>query len=118
MNLSSLSNELDLDATLDRLCGDEALLLEILDLFLDEFCTEQQNLITLVHSGNFVGLASKAHYFKGIAQNLGLINFPPEVMQLEQAAKRNDSGACLQSIESLKRIAATLLALRRGPQAA
>ena len=118
MNLSSLSNELDLDATLDRLCGDEALLLEILDLFLEDFYAEQPLLLNRVDTNDYAGLASKAHYFKGIAQNLGLINFPPEVMQLEQAAKRNDSGACLQSIESLKRIAATLLALRKGPQAA
>ena len=112
MDLSNLSTEIDLETTLDRLCGDSALLLEILDLFLDEFATEQTNLL------DYAGLASKAHYFKGVAQNLGLLKFLPEVQLLEQAAKQNDSTSCVQALNSLHEIACRILAIRKNMQAA
>ncbi|MBA4316225.1 MAG: hypothetical protein DCE87_04330 [Betaproteobacteria bacterium] len=118
MDLSNLSTEIDLETTLDRLCGDSALLLEILDLFLDEFAKEQANLLSRVHVGDYAGLASKAHYFKGVAQNLGLLKFLPEVQLLEQAAKQNDSTSCVQALNSLHEIACRILAIRKNMQAA
>ena len=93
-----MSTEIDLETTLDRLCGDSALLLEILDLFLDEFATEQPNLLGRVQLGDYAGLASKAHYFKGVAQN--------------------DSTSCVQALNSLHEIACRILAIRKNMQAA
>jgi HPt (histidine-containing phosphotransfer) domain-containing protein len=118
MNLSHLSAEIDLETTLDRLCGDSALLLEILDLFLNEFAKEQANLLSRVHTGDYTGLASKAHYFKGVAQNLGLERFLPKVQHLEQAAKEGDASGCIQALDSLREIARHILALRKSMQAA
>ncbi|WP_138516301.1 Hpt domain-containing protein [Limnobacter alexandrii] len=114
MNLSSLSPEIDLETTLDRLCGDSALLIEILDLFLDEFSAEQPHLLKRIREEDFAELASKAHYFKGIAQNLGLIRFLPEVMLLEQAAKQSDAACCTQAVNSLNQITQHLLSLRKS----
>ena len=118
MNLSTLSPEIDLETTLDRLCGDSALLLEILDLFLAEFSAESEQLLTRVNTSEFAELASKAHYFKGIAQNLGLVNFHPNIIALEQAAKRGDAAACLEAIDLLNKTAAHLLSLRKDAAAA
>ncbi len=118
MDLSNLSTEMDLETTLDRLCGDSALLLEVLDLFLEEFLSEQANLSNRVHAGDYAGLASKAHYFKGVAQNLGLERFLPKVKQLEQAARDSDASSCLQLLDSLHNIARHILALRKSMQAA
>jgi HPt (histidine-containing phosphotransfer) domain-containing protein len=118
MDLSNLSTEIDLENTLDRLCGDSALLLEILDLFLDEFATEQAELSNRVHAGDYAGLCSKAHYFKGVAQNLGLLKFLPEVQLLEHAARQNHSTQCLEALDSLREIARRILALRKTVQAA
>lgn len=118
MNLSSLSTEIDLDATLDRLCGDPDLLLEILDMFLDEFTTECPNLQAQVDSADFSGLARKAHYFKGVAQNLGLLTFLPQVQRLEESAKQSDLGSCQQAVHALAGIARQILALRKNIQPA
>lgn len=114
MNLSSLSPEIDLETTLDRLCGDSALLIEILDLFLDEFAAEQPHLLERIREEDFAGLASKAHYFKGVAQNLSLLRFLPEVMLLEQAAKQSDAACCTQAVNSMSQITQHLLSLRKG----
>lgn len=117
MNLNCLSPEIELESTLDRLCGDPVLLLEILDLFLEDFYAERPLLLQRVDSGDYTGLASKAHYFKGIAQNIGLVNFLPQIILLEQAAKQSDSAVCLQAIDSLSRISGHISDLRVGVKA-
>lgn len=118
MNLNSLSSEIELESTLDRLCGDEVLLLEILDLFLEDFYAEQPLLLNRVDTNDYAGLASKAHYFKGIAQNIGLVNFLSQIIQLEQAAKLHDSAACQQAIDLLSRTTRHISDLRTGVKAA
>lgn len=118
MNLSNLSTEIDLNATLDRLCGDPDLLLEILDMFLDEFTAEYPNLQALVENADFSGLASKAHYFKGVAQNLGLLTFLPQVQRLEESAKQSDLDNCQQAVHALAGITGQILALRNSIQPA
>lgn len=114
MNLSSLSPEIDLNSTLDRLCGDAAFLIEILDLFLDEFFSEQPQLLEMSRTGDFAGLSTKAHYYKGISQNLGLLRFLPEVISLEQAAKQGDAARCTQAVNAMDQIAQRLLSLRNS----
>jgi HPt (histidine-containing phosphotransfer) domain-containing protein len=116
MNLSSLSSEIDLETTLDRMCGDHDLLLEILDMFLAEFTAERANLQAQVEKGDFANLATKAHYFKGVAQNLGLLKFSPQVKRLEESAKQNDLVNCQQAVEELADIARQILALRQCVQ--
>lgn len=113
-----MSTEIDLDTTLDRLCGDSALLLEILDLFLDEFANAQANLSNRVHVEDYTGLASQAHYFKGVAQNLGLLKFLSAVQTLEQAAKENNAASCIHALDCLREITSHILALRKNMQAA
>lgn len=117
MDLSNLSTEIDLETTLDRLCGDSALLLEILDMFLDEFLGEHDSMLSRVQAGDYAGLASKAHYFKGAAQNLGLERFHPKVKQLELAAREGDASSCIHTLDSLHDIARCILALRKSMQA-
>lgn len=99
---------------MDRMCGDSSLLLEILDLFLEEFSSERQHLLNQIQSGDFAELARKAHYFKGIAQNLGLMKFLPQVTLLEQAAKQGDAACCTEAVESLSRVTQHLLNLRKN----
>ena len=118
MDLSNLSTEIDLEATLDRLCGDSALLLEILDMFLDEFTNQQAGLSSQVHSEDYAGLAAKAHYFKGIAQNLGLLKFLSAIQSLEKAAKEHNASSCIQALNSLCEITDHILVLRKNMQAA
>lgn len=118
MNLSMLSSEIDLEPTLDRLCGDSDLLLEILDLFLTDFSAEHEQLLKRIDASDYDGLANKAHYFKGIAQNIGLINFLLHIMALEKAARQADSAACLQSVSLLNQTSQRLAQLRNDMKAA
>lgn len=118
MDLSKLSAEIDLEPTLDRLCGDTGLLIEIIDLFLEEFSAEQAHLSALAQAQEFQTLASKAHYFKGVSQNIGMVNFLRKIIELEAASKLQDTAACQQSIEGLAQIANHLRTLRQGMRAA
>jgi HPt (histidine-containing phosphotransfer) domain-containing protein len=118
MDLSNLSTEIDLEATLDRMCGDSALLLEILDLFLDEFASAQANLASQVRAEDYAGLASQAHYFKGVAQNLGLLKFLSAVQTLEKAAKENNAASCIHALDCLREITNHIQTLRKNMQTA
>lgn len=112
MNLKALSSEMDVEVALDRLSGDSALLLEILDMFLTEFIAEQQNLQDLLHQSDWAALSRKAHYFKGVAENLGLTRFSSEIKSLEQFGSSADLVACNQTLELLMQIARNIQSLR------
>lgn len=112
MKLTALSSEMDVEVALDRLCGDSALLLEILDMFLTEFIAEQQNFQDLLHQSDLAALSRKAHYFKGMAENLGLTRFSSEIRSLEQFANSADPAACNQTLELLMQIARNIQSLQ------
>lgn len=114
MNLTTLSPEMDVEATLDRLCGDSALLLDILDMFLAEFIAEHPALQDGIHQAEWAALSGKAHYFKGIAENLGLIRFSSDIRHLERSAQAHDLAACTAAVESLLESTLRLQQLRDG----
>lgn len=116
MNLTLLSEQIDLDAALDRMCGDSDLLLEILDMFLAELRAEEISFLAHIQQDNFAWLASKAHYFKGVAQNLGLLECLDAIKTLEQTAKAHDTVACAAALRTLMNCAAQLQGLRNRMQ--
>jgi HPt (histidine-containing phosphotransfer) domain-containing protein len=118
MNLAPLASEMDLEATMDRLCGDTALLIEILDLFVAEFISESSNIQNHIHGADYGWVSSKAHYLKGIAQNLALLTFLREIQQLEQSAKQLDQAGCIQTLNALGQTVQRIHALRSSIQAA
>lgn len=101
MDLSSLSEEVDLTAALDRLCDDDALLLELLETLILEFKNEQIVLLDSVLRGEYGYVATKAHYFKGIAANLEFLHFRDAAKALEQFAKSADQAMCQEEINRL-----------------
>ena len=116
MNLTTLSSEMDVEVALDRLCGDSALLLEILDMFLTEFIAEQPNFQDLLRQSDWAALSRKAHYFKGVAENLGLTRFSSEILSLEQFSNSANLAACIQTLELLMQIAQNIQSLRKALQ--
>lgn len=101
MDMSSLANEMNLVSALERLCGDEALLLELLQTLVEEFKNGQNDLVAHVDLQEFSAVASRAHYFKGIAANLDLISFCNAAKALEQFAKSADPVLCKEAIDHL-----------------
>lgn len=101
MNLTALSTEVDLTPTLDRLCGDAALLLELLDMLLLEFKNEQADFLEHLEQQDYSWLSTRAHYYKGISANLGLMNFTATARNLELHAQSGDAVKCADSINTL-----------------
>ncbi len=85
MSLEKLRPYLDLEQALPRLMGNEELLITILGLMLDDFKAERENFATLVKKRDAKGVSDKAHYYKGIAANLNVLN----VLELSQNIERN-----------------------------
>ena len=101
MNLSPLDKHLHLDSALERLMNDDALLLDVLGMMVNEFRAETEEIRQQEASSNFKWLADKGHYYKGIAANLSLIRFAQLAEQLEREAGAHNKPALKPLIDQL-----------------
>ena len=108
MDLKILSAEIELESTMDRLCDDEAPLLDLLTMLIDEFKQEEAALQEHLQNDSYEFLASKAHHYKGIGANLGLTHFANASRSLEQAARATDKLTCTNELVSMAETIARL----------
>lgn len=74
MDLNKLAPYMEVEQALARLIGNEELLMTILGLMLDDFRSEKDAFAELIKQGSVKDVADKAHYYKGIAANLNVVN--------------------------------------------
>ncbi|MCR2747413.1 hypothetical protein [Limnobacter parvus] len=101
MDLSSLASEVELESTLDRVCDDKALLVELLGMLVDDFKGEQAEFIAHLENEDYPWLRSKAHHHKGIGANLGLLNFMAAAKSLETFAQLANQAKCKEAFQEM-----------------
>jgi two-component system, sensor histidine kinase and response regulator len=76
---------------LDRLMGDEAMLKEILRLFVQEMPVYIKKLKTVVRQGDLTAIFSQAHKMKGTAANIGAVSLQQLFFELEEACNQGET---------------------------
>ena len=71
----------------ESLWGSQLKLIQEIKRFLDDFDKEKAQFASLIQSRDFISLKSLAHRFKGVAGNLGLIQFMVTCKVLEYASE-------------------------------
>jgi HPt (histidine-containing phosphotransfer) domain-containing protein len=79
---------IDLDDLRRRLGGDEALIADLFQLFLDHYATELKAIDAAVIGGNREAVRRAAHTFKGMARNISATRAADLAMLLEQISER------------------------------
>jgi HPt (histidine-containing phosphotransfer) domain-containing protein len=93
----------DKAAALQIVQGDEELLLEIIDIFLNTECPPLMSRIrNAIEQGDADGLCQAAHSLKGAASNLGATVAVAAARQLESIGRENDVAAAPQAFDALE----------------
>ena len=82
---------IDLPEVLERVQDDKELLLELFDIFEDDFQKKRQELKGAVSAGDFAKIKETAHAMKGSSGNLSAKPMYAACVQLEQMAKSNST---------------------------
>jgi two-component system, sensor histidine kinase and response regulator len=101
----SLQDELpfvDRAAVLERVGGDEALLSEIIEIFLDEYPWLVAEIGSSVERHDAGALERSAHALKGSVSNFGAPSATQAAFDLELMGRRNDLDLAPVVIETLK----------------
>jgi HPt (histidine-containing phosphotransfer) domain-containing protein len=118
MDLSILASEVDLEPTLERVCDDKALLIELLTMLVDDFKQGQRELLEHLDAEDYEWLRRKGHHHKGIGANLGLVKFTAAAKSMETCAQATDKAQCAaayhEMLEATRRVEALLRALPRS----
>lgn len=80
----------DLEDVLYRIQGDKALLLELIDIFLEDVPQRLEGIRQALMSVDFLMLADTAHAVKGAAGNIGAKRLWSLFKTMEDAAKQKD----------------------------
>ena len=96
---------------LDRLEGDQELLLELLHVFQEETPRLLAAMKEAVQVRDMNGLSRSAHSMKGAAGTISAIRTATDASQLEQDAKKGDVESCISSLARLERDVEQLLPL-------
>ncbi|MBF0546182.1 MAG: response regulator [Candidatus Riflebacteria bacterium] len=80
----------DKPGLMERLGKDEALLKEVIDVFLEDVPTQFENIENVLKTGDFYQLSKYAHRFKGAAANVGAASLQKAGLQLEKASEKED----------------------------
>ena len=81
---------LDLKELLDRVQDDKELLLELLDIYADDFRNKRKLFESAVRNKNCDELKNLAHSLKGASGNISAITLRGLFTTIEDMAKRND----------------------------
>ena len=83
--------------------GDEAVILEMLDLFIQDIPKHTSNMESFHQQGNLVDMAKEAHMLKPTVQYVGLFQMHEDLKELETLAKNDgDRNRISELMESLK----------------
>jgi PAS domain S-box-containing protein len=103
--------QLDRACMLERVEGDQELLNELIQLFVDDSPNLLAAMRAALIDGNMQVLERNAHSMKGAAGNLCAAETAAAAAKLEKDAKSGDTAACAQSLASLERAVEILLPL-------
>ena len=92
---------IDLPDVLERVQDDKELLLELLDIFQEDFIAKRQILFDAIEQNDFVKIKEVAHSMKGASGNISAKRMYATCMDLEQLAK---AGNPVGMAELLKKI--------------
>ena len=101
-NAKEPTEQLTRAALLERVEGDQELLAEIINLFVDDAPRLMQALRGALQQGDMAVLERLAHSMKGAASNLSANLTAAAALQLEKNAKDRDAGAAQASLANLE----------------
>ena len=82
---------IDLKDVMERVQDDKELLLELLDIFQDDFLKKRQALNEAIAASNITGIKEIAHSMKGSSGNISAKSMHATCLQLEHLAKSNST---------------------------
>lgn len=95
-----MDDAIDLKDLLERVQDDWDLLLELLDIFWEDFGTKRKSLEEAIRSKNIDEVCSLAHSIKGASGNISAKKVQATCLAIEQKAKLND----LSGLDSLLKL--------------
>ncbi len=87
---------------LDRLGGDEELLSEVVELFIEEVPDILSKLKDALDSGDWDSAAKLAHTLKGSSSNVGAESFASLALELEDDSKKKNSARAKKTYHMLQ----------------
>ena len=87
---------------LDRLGGDEELLSEVVELFIEEVPDILSKLKDALDSGDWDSAAKLAHTLKGSSSNVGAERFASLALELEDDSKKKNSARAKETYHMLQ----------------
>jgi len=81
---------IDYSSSLERVGGNKSFLMELLDLYLDEFPEKHTQLQDAIQQNKFDLILELGHSLKGSSANLSLIFLQEASFQMEMAGKERD----------------------------
>lgn len=85
-----MSEIIDLPDFMERVQDDKELLLELLDIFQEDFVNKRQMLDEAVKSSDITKIKEVAHSLKGASGNISAKEMHANFLKIEHAAKSND----------------------------
>lgn len=90
MNLNALTPYVELESTMKRFMDDENFYMELIQAFIQEYNEASSQFALTLRQGDSETGRQSAHYFRGVAANLGLSGVAELLGQIEQASVRGD----------------------------
>jgi two-component system sensor histidine kinase/response regulator len=104
----------DMANTLERLGGDESLLQEVIDIFLDDAPKHMDSLRNAITDNNPASVEQAAHTLKGELGYLGVSDISQKARELEEAGRNADLVLAASLYANLKPQLSELLAVVRS----
>lgn len=95
-------SQLDREAVLDRVGGDESLLVEITEIFLEEYPSLIAEIRDAVQRQDATKLEHSAHTLKGSVSNFGVDSATNAAYQLEMLARRRQMDQAPEALQALE----------------
>ena len=92
---------IDLPEVLERVQNDKGLLLELFDIFEDDFNKKRQTLGAAIAAGDFDKIKEAAHSIKGASGNLSAKSMHAACVQFEQLAKSNSTAGMADLVKTI-----------------
>ncbi len=92
---------IDLKDVLDRVQDDKELLLELFDIFQEDFASKRQALSDAIAAGNIAKVKEVAHSMKGSSGNISAKPMHATCLQLEQLAKSNSTDGMQDLVKAI-----------------
>jgi HPt (histidine-containing phosphotransfer) domain-containing protein len=96
------TSPIDYSSSLERVGGDKSFLMELLDLYLDEFSEKHTQLQEAIQKNKFDLILELGHSLKGASANLSLIFLQEASLQMEIAGKERDKVKAKKALSRLE----------------